>query len=82
MAHLLKPVEQTIWALRKNSKKKKDDSTTLYEHLYGYDPIRVIRPDQDGQEEAIRKGSAENPHLNIINPETNFAVMELASEDN
>ena len=80
MAQLLKSVEPTIWALRKNTKKK-DDPATLYEHLYGYDPIRVARPDQDGQEEAIRKGSAENPNLNIINPVTNFMVMELASED-
>ena len=82
MAQLLKSVEPTIWALRKNAKKKEDGISTLYEHLYGYDPIRVIvNPETDEPEQAIRKGSAENPHLNIINPETNFTVMELASED-
>ena len=80
MAKLLKSVEPTIWALRKNAKKKKDDPATLYEHLYGYDPIRVIIP-QNEAEEAIHKGSAENPQLNILNPRTNFMVMELASDD-
>lgn len=82
MAQLLKSVEPTIWALRKNGRQKHDGADgTLYEHLYGYDPIRVLRPDAaNGREEAIHKGSAENPNLNILNAETNFAVMELASE--
>ena len=82
MAQLLKSVEPTIWALRKNGRQKDDESKgTLYEHLYGYDPIRVLRPDiANGQQETIHKGSAENPNLNILNAETNFAVMELASE--
>ncbi len=82
MAQLLKSVEPTIWALRKNAKKKEDSISTLYEHLYGYDPIRVARPEvADEPEQAIRKGSAENPNLNILNSGTNFMVMELASED-
>ena len=81
MAQLLKSVEPTIWALRKNTKKK-DDPSSLYEHLYGYDPIRVSRPEMaEEQDETIRTGSAENPQLNILNPVTNFMVMELASED-
>lgn len=79
-----KSVEPTIWALRKNGIKQDNDENvgSLYEHLYGYDPIRVLPVNRvsDGKEN-IRKGSAENPELNILAPKTNFIVMELASED-
>lgn len=76
--------EPTIWALRKNTRKAGDAAPTLYEHLYGYDPIKVVRNTVDAtpeDEEAVRKGSAENPGLNIIAPSTNFTVMELASDE-
>ncbi len=78
--------EPTIWALRRNVRATKQNNTpqttptdTLYEHLFGYDPIRVMK-DRERFED-IHKGSAENPQLNIINPVTNFTVMELASEE-
>ncbi len=83
MGQSLKYTEPTIWALRKNA--VKDDVAeqqpgTLYEHLFGYDPIRVQAP-ANKLEGKIRRGSAENPALNIINPQTNFLVMEMASEN-
>lgn len=82
MGQLLKNVEPTIWALRKNSKAEENAIPSLYEHLYGYDPIRVMPVNKiSDKKEAIRKGSAENPNLNILNPGTNFMVRELASED-
>ena len=78
--------EPTIWALRKNTRKVQNDAApTLYEHIYGYDPIQVVRNVvTDGspeEEEAVRKGSAENPGLNILAPATNFLVMELTSDE-
>ena len=84
MGQVFKTVEPTIWALRKNGVKQDEeqDVGTLYEHLYGYDPIRVMPLNRiAGDKKNIRKGSAENPELNIIAPQTNFIVMELASED-
>lgn len=83
MGQVFKSVEPTIWALRKNGIKQDDqDEGSLYEHLYGYDPIRVLPVNRAPDPKAhIRKGSAENPELNILAPKTNFIVMELASED-
>ncbi len=75
MKQILHNMEPTIWALRKNGHKEEEVQSSLYEHLFGYDPIKV-----NGKEEAIRKGSAENPGLNIINPKTNFALVEIASD--
>jgi hypothetical protein len=72
--------EPTIWALRKNTRRVKETTSSLYEHLLGYEPIETDHEIEE-DEEAIRKGSAENPQLNILNPETNFIVMELSSED-
>ncbi len=84
----LRATEPTIWALRKNTSNQnatKSPSGTLYEHLFGYDPIRLTpvgdmgRISTDNTDE-IHKGSAENPQLNIINAKTNFAAMEIASD--
>jgi hypothetical protein len=83
MGQVFKSVEPTIWALRKKGVRQDDEAVgSLYEHLYGYDPIRVLPVNrvQDGKEH-IRKGSAENPELNIINPTTNFIAMQIASDD-
>lgn len=71
------PAEPTIWALRKKGILESEETSvpSLYEHLFGYDPIQlVVKP------ETIRKGSAENPALNIINPQTNFTLVEIASD--
>lgn len=76
--------EPTIWALRKNVRgtKQNNDPAALYEHIYGYDPIKVMRGDEEKTtRENVRKGSAENPSLNIINPQTNFLVREIVSDD-
>lgn len=76
--------EPTIWALRKNvraTKQDNNDPATLYEHIYGYDPIKVVRGHEEGSQENVRKGSAENPSLNIINSQTNFLVRDLVSDD-
>lgn len=84
MGQALKYTEPTIWALRKNAhldeQRADGRPASLYEHIFGYEPIRVTPPPSQTEEE-IRKGSAENPNLNIINPVTNFIVMELASEE-
>jgi len=79
---VIRAPEPTIWALRKNVAATRQDNVapverSLYEHIYGYEPIRVTRDN----EETIRKGSAENPGLNIINPATNFVAVQIASED-
>lgn len=84
-AGTIRSTEPTIWALRKNIKASRQDNApmaerSLYEHIYGYDPILVSRP-AAVREEEVRKGSAGNPGLNILNPQTNFAVKELTSED-
>jgi hypothetical protein len=69
--------ENTLWALRKNGVKKTDAHTpSLHEALLGYEPIRIA--EQDNYTPMV---SAENPQLNIITSQTNFLVMELASED-
>jgi hypothetical protein len=75
--------EPTIWALRKNVRKVREATSSLYEHIYGYDPLAAVQSPETPpeEEEAVRKGSAENPSLNIINPETNFLVRELASDE-
>jgi hypothetical protein len=76
--------EPTIWALRKNvraSKQDNNDPAALYEHIYGYDPIKVVRERGEAPKENIRKSSAENPSLNILNSETNFLVREIVSDD-
>jgi hypothetical protein len=86
MGKAMPSVEPTIWALRKNGlrvEQNDSDISSLYEHLYGYDPIRLTSMPakmQNSQEHSIRRGSAENPGLNIINPMTNFAVMEIAAD--
>lgn len=80
MGQLLSP-EPTIWALRKNTRKEDEgraESGTLYEHIFGYDPIRINNA--NGDNDAIQKGCSENPKLNLINPQTNFAVVEIASD--
>jgi hypothetical protein len=75
--------EPTIWALRKNVHATKQDNApvTLYEHIYGYDPIKVVRGNEEDTKGNVRKGSAENPSLNILNSETNFLVREIVSDD-
>lgn len=80
MGQSFKYVEPTIWALRKNVRKVEDEAVpTLHQHIYGYEPIRVSRREET--QENVRKGSAENPELNILNPVTSFMVVKLASED-
>ncbi|HEU4839399.1 MAG TPA: hypothetical protein VFS88_08315 [Micavibrio sp.] len=74
--------EPTIWALRKNVRATKQDNTpaTLYEHIYGYAPIKVL-PGSEEIKETVRKGSAENPSLHILNSQTGFLVREIVSDD-
>lgn len=79
MGQSYKYTEPTIWALRKNTRQVREATDSLYEHLYGYEPIRV--PSQEAEEESVRKGSAENPQLNILNSKTNFIVKALADND-
>ena len=68
--------ENTLWALRKNGVRKADTHTpSLHEALLGYEPIRIAEQDND-----TPMVSAENPQLNIITSQTNFLVMELASD--
>lgn len=77
------PPEPTIWALRKNPRAANEaaaDDHSLYEHLFGYDPIRMITGAAQNHMEDTAPTSAENPNLNILNARTNFAVVELASE--
>lgn len=88
MGQSFKYTEPTIWALRKNAKEHDAASLpandlNLYTHLFGYDPIRVAADTLGAEthDETIRRGSSENPTLNIINPTTNFMIKELASED-
>lgn len=85
----------TIWALRagiradglqdnrKDATKSPSDTTyggTLYEHLFGYDPISVS-PARRADAPAPAPIGAENPQLNILAPKTNFIVRDLVSED-
>lgn len=88
----LKPTQPTIWALRRNVRVQDNQppsadipetpvsAGTLYEHLFGYDPIRVL-----GEHAAPKPMdaavTAENPKLNILNPQTGFLVREIASDD-
>ncbi|PZO86814.1 MAG: hypothetical protein DI626_05510 [Micavibrio aeruginosavorus] len=89
MGQSFKYTEPTIWALRKKAKEQSDDASlpandlNLYTHLFGYDPIRIAADTLGAKshDAEIRRGSAENPTLNIINPTTNFMIKELASED-
>lgn len=74
--------EPTIWALRKNTRAaaiSTPEEHTLYEHLFGYDPISLVRRSPAETPDAAAT-SAQNPKLNILNSGTNFAVMELASD--
>ena len=87
----IKPTQPTIWALRRNVRAAQDNEPqpagnaastgTLYEHLFGYDPIQVRS--QTPATDALHGSaiSAENPKLNIINPQTNFLVREMVSDD-
>lgn len=85
---MIEPATQpTIWALRKNVRAYQDNNpqpasgNTLYEHLFGYDPIRLVgQPPLTARREEHTVVTAENPNLNIINPKTNFAVMEIAAD--
>ena len=83
----LNPIQSTVLALRHNGRKATEhadeDVSSLYEHLYGYDPIRVVsnRIDRRKPKADPKDSAAENPRLNIINPLTNYAVMEIASEE-
>ena len=75
--------EPTIWALRKNPRVAHEtaaDDHSLYEHLFGYDPIRMMTARPPAPQEDAAPTSAENPNLNILNAGTNFAVVEMASE--
>lgn len=75
--------EPTIWALRKNPRAANTDNAadhSLYEHLFGYDPISLVRGRQEPVEQDAGVTSAQNPNLNILNAETNFAVLELVSD--
>lgn len=81
MKQSLQTVEPTIWALRKHGVKnhaEHEPAPTLHEHLFGYDPIKLQH--KPGTPETVRRGSAENPALNIINPKTNFTLIEIASD--
>lgn len=88
----IKPTQPTIWALRRNVRAVQDNepqpmvkdvssSGTLYEHLFGYDPIQVRSQTSAIENSHGSTVSAENPKLNIINPQTNFLVREMVSDD-
>ena len=77
----------TIWALRKNVQAQDNHPSTtgnaaLYEPIFSNDSIRITAPADPTKETASTEAvvSAENPQLNIINPETNFLVRELCSK--
>lgn len=53
---------------------------TLYEHLFGYDPIRMM-PSPLAENAIQQKPSAENPRLNVLSAETNFALRDIVSDD-
>lgn len=76
--------EPTIWALRKQGllDERSTHIPSLFEHLYGYDPIRILGKlsADPAEREALSKGAATNPRLNIIDAETRFAVAEIASD--
>lgn len=90
MGQAFKYTEPTIWALRKGARHdgadmiadEANNAPSLYEHIYGYDPIRIVRnrTENDKNRAAIQKGSAENPGLNILNPQTNFVVKAMTSD--
>lgn len=81
-----KPIEPTIWALRKQGLIDERGSTTppsLFEHLYGYDPIRILGhlPADPVARAAMSADAVTNsPRLHILNPETRLAVAEIASD--
>lgn len=82
----IKQTQPTIWALRKNVRAHQDNeppaaSGTLYEHLFGYDPIRLMGGQVAAPATDTAPVSAENPNLNIIHSQTNFLVRELVSDD-
>ncbi|PZQ45684.1 MAG: hypothetical protein DI551_06655 [Micavibrio aeruginosavorus] len=79
--------EPTIWALRHNPRATanlngKGGQDGLYQHLFGYNPIDLLGQSLAAEKRpAVAHGaSAENPNLNIIQSETNFLLMEIASE--
>lgn len=88
VAQPLSPTQPTIWALRRNVRSVQDNqpsetpavSGSLYEHLFGYDPIRVLGLHKDMPVHTDAAVTAENPKLNIINAQTNFALMEIAAD--
>ncbi len=92
----------TIWSLRAGIRRdglQDNEKATLspketetlggaafYEHLFGYDPIRLLQqtmanPNRRSTDIPASPNSAENPRLNVIAPETNFIVRDLVSED-
>lgn len=91
----LKATEPTIWALRRNTSNQNEgqlqtglsrelSAATLYEHLFGYDPIRLLglpaSRATEAPSSASRETAATNPRLQILNPATSFTVSELASD--
>lgn len=86
MTPLMRYTEPTLWALRKNAQKRKtaqyEGQDELYEHIFGYDPIKVaIRNFVSKKEQPASETSARNPKLNILDSQTGFAVRALVSED-
>lgn len=81
--HMPKSVEPTIWALRKKGlSERASRMPSLFEHLYGYDPISILAdlPADPIEREAQSRAIPGNPHLAVINPETSFALAEIASD--
>jgi hypothetical protein len=81
----VRPTHPTIWALRRNVRASQDnvppaetppETASLYEHLFGYDPIQML-----GRPKTAAPEVAENPKLNILNSQTNFMAVKLASEN-
>lgn len=80
---MLQSVEPTIWALRKKGLSERASRTpSLFEHLYGYDPIRILAdlPADPIEREIQNRVIPGNPHVAVINPETSFALSEIASD--
>lgn len=78
-----KSLEPTIWALRKKGVSERAARTpSLFEHLYGYDPIRILGdlPADPIAREMQNRAIPGNPHLTVIDPGTSFALAEIASD--
>jgi hypothetical protein len=70
-------------ALRKKGLSERESLTpSLFEHLYGYDPIRILAdlPADPVARENRSRAVPGNPHIAVINPETSFALAEIASD--